>query len=104
MRKLLGLLVLPALLLVGCGTWTAGENDYLHLLEATSPTYYGNHMDSTLLNRGYAACHMLQAGMPEVYVLQQVPSDRDPEEWNKEVNYAKSYLCPDMLKKVPNAW
>jgi len=103
MRKLLALLVLPGFLLVGCTSWKANENDYLHLLEATNPSYYGNHFESTLLNRGYAACNMLKAGMPEVYVMQQIPADRNPEEWNKEVNYAKAYLCPEMLKKEQNA-
>ena len=103
MRKLLALLVLPGFLLVGCDDWKPNENDYLHLLEATNPIYYDNHRNSTLLNRGYAACNMLKAGVAEVYVMQQVPADREPEEWNTEVNYAKAYLCPEMLKKEQNA-
>lgn len=103
MRKLLSLFVLPGILLVGCTTWKPNKNDYLHMLDATSPTYYGNHKNSTLLNRGYAACNMLKAGMPEIYVMQQIPADRNPEEWNKEVNYAKSFLCPEILKKEQNA-
>lgn len=103
MRKLLALLVLPGFLLVGCTTWKPNENDYLHMLEAVSPGYYHSLSDSTLMDRGYAACNMLRAGMPEVYVLQQIPDDRNPEEWNREVNYAKAYLCPDMLKKEQNA-
>jgi hypothetical protein len=103
MRKLLSLLVLPGVLLVGCTTWKPNEKDYLHMVEATDPVYNDNHKDSTLLNRGYAACHMLEAGLPEAYVLQQVPSDRDPGQWSKEVNYAKAFLCPEVLKKEQNA-
>lgn len=103
MRKLLGLLVLPGVLLVGCTTWKPNENDYLHTIEMTDPSYYGNHNDGTFLDRGYAACNMLKAGTSELYALQQIPRDRNAEQWNREVNYAKAFLCPEVLKKEQNA-
>jgi hypothetical protein len=100
MKRMLVLLA-PILMLAGCGNeYSQPENDYLSMVASVMPAYSSTTFDSTLLSQGYAACHMLEAGMPENIVLQQVPEDDniDAEGWYQQVSFARSFLCPGTLK------
>jgi hypothetical protein len=99
MRKSLwGLLLLPVLL-AGCTTVKANEQDYLNQLKNVYPLYYNNITLSTLLDRGYGACHMLQGGIAETEVRKQIPEKSTDDIWNHEVTWAKAFLCPALKGK-----
>lgn len=100
MRKLLGLLVLPGLLLVGCAPdWNPHEQDLINQFKATDATYFNSMWQDELMDREYGVCHMLQGGMPETEVLKQVPRNRNAASWANDVQLAKAFLCPEQIRK-----
>jgi hypothetical protein len=100
MRKLLGLLILPGLLLVGCAPdWNPRERDLINQVKITDSTYYASLTEEQLMDRFYGACHMLQGGMPMADVFKQVPKNRNAGSWANDIGLAITFLCPEQRGK-----